>query len=605
MLIWLLTLALAAPKLDLPDASVVMPWRDFQTLYQNSLDPKKPPEVAPRDFTLDSASFAGVVKGEEDERWADFRLTIKGRVHKAEGWALVPLLSTSAALRSARLDGKDAPIFLKDGYYTLVTNKAGAFQVELDFAVGVASANGESALALPLAPSGATVASLTVTSKDELDFNFTGAQGSSVVRTGDSHRVEAAVPSKGNLAISWKRKIAEEKAEQLARIYAETHTLVGVGEGVMQVSSTVNYTVLHRGVTDLKVQVPKDVTVLDVRGTGIRDWQQSPDGTIAATLNFEALGAYRLTVDYERATGNGDVPLLRVLDVAREKSFVGVDARSAVELIAGTPENATVVDVRELPPAILGLTDFPVLLAFKARGGAVKIPVEVKTHPDVDMLVTLVDTAVAETLVTVDGRRMTRVRYAVRNNRNQFLRVTLPAGAEVWSAEVGGRGVKVAQGEGGVLLPLLRSDTSAGTLTAFLVELVYVEKGEELAPRKGELNVKLARANAPTSLLQWTVYAPEELKVKKGSREGSVRPVSWFSASPDLPQLDPEVAQRAQAQMNREANAQAAAGTMGQGVAPVQVNLPLAGQQLYWEKMLVLDEELWVGLDYKHKKVKQ
>jgi hypothetical protein len=239
-----------------------------------------------------------------------------------------------------------------------------------------------------------------------------------------------------------------------------------------------------------------------------------------------------------------------------------------------------------------------VLLAWKARGGDVKIPLEVRSHPDVDMLVTLVDSAVADTLVTVDGRRMTRVRYAVRNNRRQFLRLALPEGAEVWSASVAGRGVKVAKGEGGVLIPLVRSDASGGALTGFLVEIIYVENGAPLANGRGELKVELPRADAPTSQLQWSVYFPEDAKVDKKHHGGTVRMVPYFSTPPQLPP-DATVSQMEGQRINQAAENQDAAGALGQGVEPVRVELPLTGQVHAYEKMLVLDEPLWVSFGYK------
>lgn len=609
MLIALIALVLAAPPVvNLPQSTVVLPWNEFQVLYQKGLAPDKVPPAAPRDYTLDNATYVGRLQGQDEDAFGSFTATFRGRSNKTEGWTVIPLLSTATALRAAKMDGKDAPIFLQDGYYTLITNKTGPFVVEMEFAVNVATADGQSGFSFPVAASGATAVSFQVDAADALDFALAGARGVTVTNSGTSRRVDASIPSSSSLAISWRREIsaAEEKAaEQPPRVYAETHTLVGVSEGVTQVDTTVNYTVLHAGVDHFRVQLPKDVTVIDVKGAGLRDWSASTDGIVDVSLNYEALGAWQLKLQYEQLVGqNTDIPLVRVLDVAREKSLIGVDARSAVELIAGTPTNAVAVDVRELPAAILGLTDHPVLLGFKARGGDVKIPLDVRTHPDVDMLVTLVDSAVIQTLVTEDGRRMTRLQYAVRNNRNQFLRLSLPDNAEVWSATVAGRGVKVAKADdGGILVPLVRSDASGGTLTGFLVELVYVEKGEELAAKQGTLKLELPQVAAPTSLLQWTVYAPTSLKVEEKSKTGSVRAVPWFSAAPQLPELDPETAQRAATQMAREAVAQQDA--MGQGVEPVDVTLPLAGQMLYFEKMLVLDEELWMSFDYQHRKVKK
>ena len=158
--------------------------------------------------------------------------------------------------------------------------------------------------------------------------------------------------------------------------------------------------------------------------------------------------------------------------------------------------------------------------------------------------------------------------------------------------------VKVAAGEGGgVLVPLVRSDASGGALTGFLVELIYVENGAPLADGRGELRVDLPRADAPTSQLQWTVYFPDDAKVQKKHHEGTVRQVPHFSSAPQLPS-DATVSAQAQGNVQRAAQNQGAAGALGQGVEPVRVELPLSGQTHTYEKMLVLEEPLWVSFEY-------
>ena len=64
------------------------------------------------------------------------------------------------------------------------------------------------------------------------------------------------------------------------------------------------------------------------------------------------------------------------------------------------------------------------------------IPLAIKKHADVSVLVTIVDSAVVTTMQTIDGRRITKAIYNVRNNRQQFLRLTMPEGMEIWSASV-------------------------------------------------------------------------------------------------------------------------------------------------------------------------
>ena len=60
-----------------------------------------------------------------------------------------------------------------------------------------------------------------------------------------------------------------------------------------------------------------------------------------------------------------------------------------------------------------------------------------------------------------------------RNNRNQFLRLAMPATAEVWSVAVGGNTVAPAKDEQGkLLIPLIRSARGGRELASFPVEIV-------------------------------------------------------------------------------------------------------------------------------------
>ena len=249
-------------------------------------------------------------------------------------------------------------------------------------------------------------------------------------------------------------------------------------------------------------------------GNGVRDWKLLEDGTLNVTLNYAAKGAYPLRFEMEKVIGPQAVdlraPIAVPVGVDRTKGFVGVESRGNLEIKAGTVANATPVDVRALPAAILGITSQPVLLGFKYHGGDVTIPLAAAQHEDVDVLVTLLDETRARTMWTPEGRRLTSVKYRIRNNRRQFLRLALPKGAELWSASVGGRAVQPAKAsDARVMVPLVRSQAAGGELAAFEVEIVYVEAGAAPSSRgRGEFKAELPRPDAPSTYVAWTVYAP-------------------------------------------------------------------------------------------------
>lgn len=597
----LLVLALPAAAQDsLPAARVVVPWDDFQVLYERGLAPKDKPEPAPQDAVISRAVYTGKVEGESV--LINARVTVD--VLKDKGWVAVRLLPTTVALREARLGKSNAVIYLDDGWYTLVTDKSGTLELDLEFAGTVWDSSGQQGFAFALAPSGGTEVSVSVPSAEALDVTVANAQQVQQMAQGANRLIRALIPATGNLSVSWQRKATESAETETARVYAENQTLIGVAEGLLQCRSTVQYSILHAGINRLRVSLPESATLLDVAGEGMRDWSvEKKDGRseISVVLNFEAKGAYTLVVDYETRLPEGDgqvaVPDLRIAGVERVKGWIGVDARSSLEIAPVPSEGAVPVDVRELPAGILGQTDFPVLYGFKYNKPEYSVSLSLRAHKGVDLLVTLIDQSKATSIITPDGRRMTQVVYAMRNNNAQFLRLKMPEGATPWSTFVGGKSVKPGRAEDGrILIPLTRSQTSGGELAQFSVELVYVETGE--APDNGgraHFAGALPQADVPATGVAWTVYVPRGAKVKKSSLDGTLRPVERFTSIPVPGQAGGRPTERVQAQ----ANAQFEGEAMAQGVQPVRVTLPLDGEPMNFEKLLVMDEALQVEFDWK------
>jgi hypothetical protein len=592
---------------QLPSAVVSLPWRDFKELVQKGLVPPDVVETAPQDWAISRAVYEGRVEGEATL----FKARLRVEVLKAKGWVEVPLLPLNVGLRSAKVGGQDAVIALRNGHFVLLTDRKGAVDIDLEFAVSTFESAGQSSLSFELPRSGATEVNLLVPGAAELEVTVAGAPKISQVARGADRQISAILPASGHLSMSWQRKQGNaEPGVQLApRLYAEAHTLVGLSEGLLVGNTTINYSILHQGVKKLRLEVPSDLTIVDLQGKGLREWNvKEPTKTgdprlLDVDLSFEAKGAYSLKLSFEKALPEGnqqaEVPHIGVLDVERVKGFVGVDARSNIEIKPGKIEGAQVVDVRELPATILGQTDFPVLLGFRYRKDAWNVPLQISHYQEVDLLVTILDQLAATSVLTPDGRRMTQVTYAMRNNRAQFLRLKLPEGAVPWSTFVGGRAVKPAKGEDGrVLIPLARSTSAGGDLARFAVEMVYVEDGDPPnGAGMGRFQAELPQADVPTTAVAWTVYVPGEAKVKERRMEGTLRPVDAYTP---VDAGGVEVAE-ATRQVQRQAAATFSADASAAGVQPVRVNLPLDGRPLYFEKLLVLDDPLQVGFDWKLK----
>ena len=579
---------------------VIMKLDEFLKLYEKN---RAEETQAPIDFAISSARYQGDVQLRDGEPYAAvFTARLRIDVLRSKGFVKVPVLPATVALESAKIGAVEADVVIENGYYTLVTAQRGALTLDLTFGVGVTSAEGASGLSFQLVPAGATTALLSVPAREDLDFTVTSAKLQSDKVVGEKRVVEATLPSTGSLAIQWQREIPKA-AQQAARVFAEVHTLVGLGDGLMRATTTVQYTILFAGVDRLQLKVPKGMQMLDVVGNGVRDWKLDESGNLNVTLNYAAKGVYPLRFEMERVIGpqatDLGAPIAVPVGVDRTKGFVGVESRGNLEIKAGAVANATPVDVRALPAAILGITSQPVLLGFKYLGGDVVIPLAAAQHEDVDVLVTLLDETRARTMWTPEGRRLTSVKYRIRNNRRQFLRLALPKGAELWSASVGGRAVQPAKAsDARVMVPLVRSQAAGGELAAFEVEIVYVEAGAAPSSRgRGEFMAELPRPDAPSTYVAWTVYAPNEAKVRKWTVDGTLRRVRYLSNP--IPAEDMNYVQAANPEVTMQANQQANAGSLGDGAVPVQVSLPLQGREINFERLLALDEALEVHFKYR------
>ncbi len=114
-------------------------------------------------------------------------------------------------------------------------------------------------------------------------------------------------------------------------------------------------------------------------------------------------------------------------------------------------------------------------------------------------------------MVTSEGKSLTEVKLVLKNQAQPFLKVSLPAGASILSADVGGERVKPVQGPDGSRVPLLRPGFRP--TDSYTVSFVFMHAGTPFA-KKGGAELSLPNMDIPISLLSWEVFLPEHYKVK-------------------------------------------------------------------------------------------
>jgi hypothetical protein len=209
-----------------------------------------------------------------------------------------------------------------------------------------------------------------------------------------------------------------------------------------------------------------------------------------------------------------DAPFLSFKGAQRETGEVLVEGAGTMEITATEGGGLKRMDVREANPYLRSLAHFPAQAAFRYHKQASETPnlaLEWVRFPDGSVLAAVAESAVVTTMVTSEGKSLTEVRLVLKNQAQPFLKVSLPAGATILTADVGGERVKPVQGPDGNRVPLLRPGFHP--TDSYTVSFVFMHSGAPFA-KKGGADLSLPSMDIPISLLSWEVFLPEQYRVK-------------------------------------------------------------------------------------------
>ena len=301
---------------------------------------------------------------------------------------------------------------------------------------------------------------------------------------------------------------------------AQVDTLVSLGDVTLKGAASVAVDVKSGGIMELELSLPAGINLLGLSAPSLRAYttEEGADGRQVVDVQFtqEMDGQFRLEVVYEQILDEGAtevfVPLVAVAGAEVEQGRIGVEALSAVEVQPSSMEHLSTLDTAELPQQLILRTTNPILLSYKyvQANPPARLGLSIARHREIDVQRATIDQADYRTLVTRDGLAVTTASFSVRNSSQQFLKVTLPKGAEVWSAFVDGRPEKPAlvdDEEGGEQQILVKIINSA---QGFPVELIYASDIARIGA-VGRVRGSLPRPDMVVTRTHWDVFLPADV----------------------------------------------------------------------------------------------
>jgi hypothetical protein len=284
------------------------------------------------------------------------------------------------------------------------------------------------------------------------------------------------------------------------------------------VAASVRIDVVQGTLDEAALTVPAGVVVNRVDGATVGGWTLSDGRLLVRLLDPVPTSAAFVVLGDMAAARDGTIalPLVRMPAAERETGGVAVDIVGSGELALRAARGLDGADPADLGDIVSG-RESPSMLAFRMRPLTGSEPrsltVDVVRYTPQAVLVATVDQARYRILAAEDGRLLVEATYAVRNNQRSFIKLTLPAGARVWSATVAGRPTRPGAAEAGSLLLPLEKGRAGEEAPVFRVRVVYLQE-EPAWPDKGRLRIPLPAVDLPVSTIGVRVHHSPRFRVE-------------------------------------------------------------------------------------------
>ncbi len=636
-LAWMLVLpgfAAAADDVALPpvpaSGNVTLPLDEYNRLLELASKPMRKPDTPPVPYTMKRVDLKFRVANESVQGTVQLQGEI---LHK--GATKIPLTSGMAIL-DARQEGKGLPLELENGTHTAVLSGPADFAITLDAGLPLNIEAGRASFSLSVPSAGSVRLTLVVPGDHTYVRINPGIITSRSSEKGQTSIEATLVP--GQPANIWwtTRETVAPVVPKEVRFLSDVKTLVSVSEADIRIAALADITVLQGEPSQFQIEVPSGFEITGATGASVES-SEFESGILTLKVTGPALRSLQFLISMEKSitTTKTDAPFLSFRDAQRETGEVLVEGAGTIELTATEAGGLKRMDFKEVNPYLRSLSRFPMQAAFRYHEQPNEKPalaLEWTRFPDSSVLAAVAERAVVTTLVTTEGRSLTEIKLTIKNQAQPFLKVALPSGASILSAEVAGEKVKPVEGPDGNRVPLLRAGFRP--IDSYTVSFVFMHSGAPFA-KKGGSDLSLPKMDVPINLLQWEVFLPEQYKVKDfggdaiaatllppspiyaagGAYDGEVGRlanavvVQTQTVQVIADTIESRVSKRDERDARKNAEKQQMAASSNvtnlqqriSGVLPVRIDVPRAGNSYNFVRPLVLDEETKVTFSYKSK----
>lgn len=321
-------------------------------------------------------------------------------------------------------------------------------------------------------------------------------------------------------------------AKKPSGLMAESFHLVSLGEGALYGCVVVNYVISGAPVDEFRFRVPRGIENVEFVGGDIRRWSREGEAWVVK-LQRKVIGDYNLAVSYShpwKASEPVTVGGIECEGMERRSGFICVSSRMNLQVQPAEAPDSSLLEIKneEIPPNYRLLLNAPILKAYKyvaapdsKHAGVPGLPLKIETYERAAVLPAVIELMELKTELNITDagatESVTRIRYKVKNASDQFLTLSLPERATVWSTRLIERGVNGSErateltpsldaARKVMMVPLKRLRDPNSPMT---IELVYGQEHPEIQGG-GRLTLGAPNSGTQTAYALWTVTAPKD-----------------------------------------------------------------------------------------------
>jgi Carboxypeptidase regulatory-like domain len=505
-----ITFADEKAALPLPAAgNVTLPLDEYNHLLELANKPARKADAPPLPYTIKRADLK--LRVDEDSARATIQLQGEVLSHSETKVAL----ASGLTVLDARQEGKSLPLEQVNGTHVAILPGASEFNVTLEAGLQLAIDAGRASFTIPTPSAGSARLSLVVPG-DHTNVRLSPGIITNRASENGVTTIEATLVPGAMTNVWWTtREVVAPVVPKEVRFLTDVKTLVSVSEADIRIAALADVTIVQGEPTQFEIEVPAGYELTGVTGAYL-ETSELKSGVLELKLAEAPQKTHQFLISLEKniAGTSEDAPFLTFKNTQRETGEVLVEGSGTIELTSKEGGSLKRMDFKELNPYLRSLGRFPAQAGFRYHRQPNESPtlaLEWTRFPDSSVLAAIAERATVTTLVTSEGKSLTEVKLLVRNQAQPYVKVALPTGASILSAEVAGEKVKPVEGSDGNRVPLLRAGFRPNG--AYTVSFVFMHSGSPFA-KKGGSELSLPKMDLPIDLLQWEVFLPERYQVK-------------------------------------------------------------------------------------------